>query len=133
MLLARDDRENHVAMAKPFLADAKTLGKCITERDPEVSETDAARAGLRTLLSVLGDLYLDALRKTQNVSGPAINEDQAPVIEELAGRLTADVLQKSLEHLTQAEQNLASNAHVELTLETMFIRLADPARISAHV
>lgn len=121
------------ALAKPFVADAKTLGKCIIERDPDVSETDATRAGLRTLLSVLGDLYLDVLRQKQNLSLPIINEDQGAIIEALTEQVSENSLQRSLQYLARSEQNLASNAHVELTLDTLFIRLSDPARAPALV
>jgi DNA polymerase-3 subunit delta' len=116
------------ALAKPLVADAKTLGKCIIERDPDVSETDATRAGLRTLLSVLGDLYLDVLRRKQNLAFLSINEDQEEFVEAMTEEMSVTSLHRSLQYLTQAEQHLASNAHVELTLETLFIRLADPAR-----
>ena len=121
------------ALAKPFVADAKILGKCIIERDPDVSETDATRAGLRTLLSVLGDLYLDVLRRQENLSLAVINSDQEAMVEAMTKQVSANSLQRSLEYLTRAEQNLTSNAHVELTLETLFIRLADPARAPAPV
>jgi len=119
-------------LARPFIDDAKTLGKAVAGRDPDVSETDATRAGLQTLLSVLADFYADALRRASDARVPPVNADQPEVVDRLAATHDARSLTSALDHLAEADANLARNAHIELTLESMFIRLARSARGRAH-
>jgi DNA polymerase-3 subunit delta' len=116
-------------MAKPFMEDAGTLGKCVSERDPEVSDTDASRVGLQTLLSAVADFYLDALRRSTGADVPLINEDQPEVVE----RLAAIDEQRLQACLSEADANLGRNANIELTLDAMFIRLARAGRVAAGV
>jgi len=117
-------------LAKPFSEDARALGKCVVARDPEVSETDAMRVGLQTLLGVLADFYVDALRKATGARSSPINADQPGVVDQLAAVQSDRALVSALNHLWQAEANISRNAHVELTLETLFLRLAGAVRSS---
>jgi DNA polymerase III subunit delta' len=110
------------SLAKPFMEDAGTLGKCVAERDPEVSDTDASRVGLQTLLSALADFYADALRRCTGTAIPLVNEDQSETVGRLAP-LGEGALRTCMRHLSEADANLGRNASIELTLETMFIGL----------
>lgn len=112
-------------LAKPFAEDATALGKCVTGRDPEVSETDATRVGLQSLLSVLADFYLDALRKRTGAQLSLINADQPAAVDRLATACSNRALMSGLKQLSQADANIARNAHIELALETLFIRLTE--------
>jgi uncharacterized caspase-like protein len=100
------------------------LAKCVMQRDPDVSETDATRVGLRSLFSVLADFHTDALRRVTGADLPATNIDQPEVAEALADAMGERPLISSLRRFAEAEANLARNAHVELTLETLFIKLS---------
>lgn len=111
------------ALAKPFDADAKTLAKLVSDRDPDVSDTDALRAGLQTLIGALGDFYSDALRQATGADLAPVNSDQPEVISELA-RLSPAALAGAVRSLSEADANLARNANIELTLESLFIGLA---------
>jgi len=111
------------ALAGPFRDDADRLAKTFAQRDPDVSDTDARREGVRMLLAVLADFFRDALATASSAPSEQVNADQAEVVAALArggrGRLADTV-----KHLVEAESCLDRNAHVELTLETLFIRLA---------
>lgn len=111
------------ALAAPFHTDAKQLAECISKRDPDVSDTDAARNGLQTLLGILGDFYLDALRVQVGSASPLVNVDQPDVIERLAAGSSAS-LTTALRRLSDADANLGRNAGIELALETLFLGLA---------
>jgi DNA polymerase III subunit delta' len=118
------------ALAKPFQEDAQVLGKKLAERDPDVSDTDATRAGLQTLLGVLADFYLDALRRVSEAGLSLINGDQPAVIDRLAEARDRDTLTAGLRALADAEANLSRNANIDLTLEAMFIALASGRRLT---
>ena len=115
-------------LAGPFLTDAKELAKGVAERDPDVSDTDATRAGLQMLLAVLADFCLDALRQGVGMTSGTINADQPDVVDRLRAGYGPGPLGQALRHLSEAAANLGRNAHLELTLETLFIRLAAAAR-----
>jgi DNA polymerase III gamma/tau subunit len=116
-------------MAKPMLADAKVLAKCVTDRDSDVSETDALRHGLRELLSVIAAFYADALRDVTHSELEAINSDQREAVAALAAGRSFEELAAALTEIAATESNIALNAHPELALEAMLIRLAG---ISLH-
>jgi hypothetical protein len=120
------------ALAKPFEADAKVLAKLVSDRDPDVSETDATRAGLQTLLGALGDFYLDALRQATGATIDPINLDQPEIIAGLAVQSPASLTQ-ALRELSEADANLTRNANIELTLESLFIGLAGASRAAVLV
>lgn len=111
------------AQAGPFEADARTLAKLIAERDPDTSDTDATRGGVRILLKVLADFYVDALRQAGGADLPPINEDQPEILAALLRSNDIDSLAAGLREIQNAEAHLARNAHIQLTLEGLFIRL----------
>ncbi|UCD29525.1 MAG: DNA polymerase III subunit delta' [Planctomycetota bacterium] len=112
------------SLAKPFQEDAKTLGQCALDRDPEMSQTDATRQGLKMMLSVLADFYLDALHKITGNQVPLINADQPKMVDRLIKTHNSQSIISAMRRLSQAEANLSRNANIELTLEAMFIQLA---------
>jgi len=112
------------SLAGPFLADARQLAKGVSERDPDVSDTDAIRASLQMLLAVLADFYRDALRRGVGMGSVAINADQPDVVDRLGAAYGPGPLGQAMRHFSEADANLRRNAHLELTLETLFIRLA---------
>ncbi|HOB73002.1 MAG TPA: DNA polymerase III subunit delta' C-terminal domain-containing protein [Phycisphaerae bacterium] len=115
------------ALAGPFEADARALAKLIAERDPDISDTDATRGGIRILLGVLADFYVDALRKAGGADLPPINADQPEVIAALLRRNNADSISAALRAIQNTESNLARNANIQLTLEGLFIHLGHSA------
>jgi len=127
-LIGSNRRTAPDALAKPFEADAKSLGKCVIDRDPDVSDTDATRAGLQMLLSVLGDFYLDALRKSAGSDMNLINADQPEIVDGITATQNTQSIMQSIRRLNQADTNLSRNANITLTLETLFIQLAKAAR-----
>ncbi len=114
-------------LAEPFIADARQLAESVSERDPDVSDTDALRTTLQALMAVVGDFYRDALRTKVGLASALTNADQSEVPERLAAG-TAEALTAALRHLADAEANLRRNANVDLTVETLFLGLAAAAR-----
>jgi hypothetical protein len=115
------------SLAEPFVSDARQLAERVSQREPDVSDTDATRTGLQVLLAVLADFYADALRRQVGIASPMVNADSPEVVDRLA-RGPAAALTAALGHLSEADANLGRNAQVELALETLFVRLAAAAR-----
>lgn len=120
-------------LAKPFIEDARIFGKCVSQRDPEVSDTDATRAGLRTMLSILAAFYVDALHGHLRAALAPVHADQSEIIRKLETGLSQEALLRALREIASAETSLNRNANLDLTFEKLFIRLARgerPATIS---
>lgn len=116
------------SLAQPFIADAKSLGKQAAERDPDMSDTDATRAGLQALLAVLASFYQDAQRKLLGQAADPINADQPDAIDAVAAGSSARQVVAALQQIAQADDAICRNAALELTMETMFIQLARVAQ-----
>ena len=112
------------SLARPFIEDAKILGKLATDRDPDMSDTDASRVGLQTLLGVLGDFYMDAERQAVGATMPPINADQRDVVGHLKAGRSVEALAADVRKIQQADANLSRNANAELAIESLFIALA---------
>ena len=115
------------SLAEPFVSDARQLAERVSQRDPDVSDTDAVRTGLQALLAVLADFYADALRRQVGITSPIVNADSPEVVDRLAGG-SAAALTAALGHLSEADANLGRNAQVDLAVETLFVRLGAAAR-----
>ena len=116
------------SLAGPFTDDAEALGKLAAGRDPDISQTDATRLGVQTLLAVLADFYVDAQRRAAGAGMPLLNADQPQVVDRLAAGRDAESLAADLQHLRDADAQLARNVNLDLTIETLFIRLARSVR-----
>lgn len=122
-LLAGGARIYPTAYAKPLERDAQELGKLIASRDPDVSDTDATRQGLRVMLVMLANFFVDALRQVSGAGDRLINADQTEVIEQLAGGQSVRTLTAILGDLSRCEADINRNAQTTLTLEALWIRL----------
>lgn len=116
--------------SKPLQEDAQALGKAVAARDPDVSDTDATRAGLRQLMAMLAGFYVDALRRSIGATLTLTNADQSDVVEALLNARSQEGLTSGLRALADAESHLARNANIELTLDSMFISLASGRRMT---
>lgn len=116
------------ALAQAFLTDAKAIGKLAAERDPDISDTDATRAGIQALLATLGAFYQDAQRLVAGAAVEPTNADQPQTIETLAATPSPRRLVAALQQIAQADWAIGRNAAIELTMETMFIQLSAVAQ-----
>jgi DNA polymerase-3 subunit delta' len=115
-------------LAAPFIADAKTIGKQVAERDPDMSDTDATRVGLQSLMAVMAGFYLDAQRRVTGAAVETINVDQPEIVDALAGVHSPRQLVTALQQIAQADAAIGRNANLELSIESMFVGLAAAAQ-----
>lgn len=116
------------SLAQPFLVDAKTIGKQAAERDPDISDTDATRAGIQALLAAMAAFYQDAQRLATGAAVEPTNVDQPHVIQTLSATPSPRRLVAALQQIAQADYAIGRNAAIELTMETMFIQLSAVAQ-----
>lgn len=116
------------SLGRPFLADATAIGKLASDRDPDMSDTDAARLGIQGLLAMIASFYQDAQRQVTGSAVEPINADQPEVIAALTATHSSRQLVAAMRQIAQADAAIGRNAALELTMETLFIHLAGVAQ-----
>ncbi len=102
--------------AKEWIEAAKTLGGFYRKRDPDVSDTEAQRQGLKVLLALASTWYRQGLHEAVGSTLAGSGHATASLTpESAAGAIAA---------ISAAERRLDLNANVQLCLETMFFELA---------
>jgi len=91
------------AVAKEWIDTAKNLSEGYRKRDPDMTDTESTRRGLKTILHLAADRFGEQLRETGAV---------APLAADAIGRIV------------QAERQLDLNANTQLCVETLVSDLA---------
>lgn len=112
-------------LAELITNEAKDLGKAHRTRDPDISDTEALRRGIATMLRLIADWYGDLLRIAAGGDQPLVNEHHS---KELAASATArpGAYIDAISRIAAAERQLDRNANTQLVIEVL---LADVRRI----
>ncbi len=103
-LWRRSDTDRAVAMTELVTAEAKSLGERYRKRDPEITDTESTRRGLKTVFRLVAGGFADALRAdVAGVAGSVYSESRAVAINRIA----------------EAERQLDFNANVQLVVENL--------------
>ncbi len=92
--------------------------------ETEISDTEAARVGLRALLAAVAAFYTDALRRACGAATRAINADQPRVVDALVQRHSRRGLTQAIREIAAAESGMDRNVTIRLVLESLAVRLA---------
>lgn len=107
-------RNDH--LAKMWIETAKKLGDRWRKQDPDMTETEASRHGVKAVLQLAAQWYADLLRLTTGDSSKGLN--RGPFA------LTPSHVIEAINRLAQAEHQLDLNANVLLCVETLVNDLA---------
>lgn len=102
-----------------FTEESKSLGEQFSKRDSEITDTESARRGLKTLFRLAADHYADQMRRFAE-------RRQTRTEQPLEGLATC------VERLARAEQQLDLNANVQLVVEALANDLAEAALVPTH-
>jgi DNA polymerase-3 subunit delta' len=98
-------RVDPTALSKTWLDAAKKLGEGYRQRDPDITDTESARRGLKTILQLTANCFSEQLRNEPTSSAA-----------DAVGRIA------------QAERQLDLNANTQLCIETLVMDLARPEK-----
>lgn len=99
--------------------DAKALGAKFRQRDPDITETEAERRGLKTLLSLAALWYRDVLHGHY---GPSASP--APLVPRSGRSVSAGQAVAAIQHLADSQSHIDANVNLKLCLDNTVIRLA---------
>ena len=118
-------------LAKVWTDQAKSLGERYRKADPDITETEAGRRGLKSVFQLAATWYADILRigdppATGDCRGlPAIvNTHWSPHIERAAGSIRPQQAIEAVNRIVRAERHLDLNANTQLCVEALLSDLA---------
>lgn len=120
-------------LAKRIIANAKELGGVYQTRDQAISDTEAQRQGLKSLLSLLSDRYRHALHAAVGVADGQVHTTADDQPDGPGQSLTAGRAADAIRTITTTERQLDLNANVQLCVEGLLIhlsRLIQPEKVS---
>jgi len=105
-------------------AEAEILGEHYRRRDPEITETEAQRRGLKALLALASTWYRDVLHTAAGCRELIANAASLDRLEAAAGAATPDRAAGAIQTLATTETQLDANVNTKLCLDALVIRLA---------
>ncbi|MHC4067382.1 MAG: DNA polymerase III subunit, partial [Planctomycetota bacterium] len=107
---------------------AKTLCQGYRRRDPEITETEALRRGLKAIFALAATWYRDVLHTAVASTDLVANVAHAAQLSAAAKGLSPVRAIAAINRLAETEGQLDANVNVKLCLDTLAIRLAHLAR-----
>ena len=104
--------------------ESKAIGESFRKRDPDITDTEATRRGLKTVMKMAATWYADILRAGIGDGAKLVNEALAENLSDVAGRMEPDFAIEAVNRLARAEHHLDLNANTQLVVETMVNDLA---------
>ena len=114
---------------KAWTDEAKALAEHHRTRDPDITDTEANRQGLKSLFHLASAFYSDVLKTAVGAEGGIVNTAAGDQLRRVAERMTPADAARRVQRLAQAEQQLDLNANVQLCVECLLHALgtAEPA------
>ncbi len=119
---------------KSWIDASKSLGDRYRKRDPDISDTEAGRRGLKALFRLASEWFADRLRCAVGDQPEATGSEFGSPSGCSELRLSGQVTGAAIQRLAQAEKHLDLNANTQLCVETLIHDLEgmtalQPARI----
>jgi len=136
------------ANSKPWMEEAESLGERHRKRDPDITDTEATRRGMKTVFRLAAAWFADVIRVSQDLGAdrpsqsslfegaPAsarreslaiLNQSQSAPLAKAAAQTDAETAAAAIQRIVQAERQLDLNATPQLIMETL---VNDLVRIS---
>ena len=112
------------AIVKAWTEQAKSLGGIYRKRDPDMTETEASRLGLKQLFGLASLWYADVLRFSSGERATVVNEHLAHALEVMAEAVDAERTIDAINRINQAGGHLDRNVNTQLCVETLLHDLA---------
>lgn len=110
---------------KTLTDESKELGDVYRMRDPDISDTEATRRGLKTLLHLAATWYADVLHAGSGTADTLlVNTAARDLLSQAQADLSPAAAGKAVNRIAEAERQLDLNAHTQLCLESLLHALA---------
>ena len=136
--LAKLAQEPGALQVKTLTDESKELGDIYRTHDPDISDTEATRRGLKTLLHLIATWYADLLHTGSGTGDTLLVNTAARDLLAQADLSPANA-GRAVNRIAEAERQLDLNAHTQLCLESLLHALSrignnkKPARGAARL
>ncbi len=111
-------------LVKEWIAAAESAASAFRKQDPDITDAEAKRIGLKIIFRIAADWYADALRVRTGQRDDLINAGHQGALSTLASALDHDEIIDRINRIALAERHLDRNIHVQLCVETLLGDLA---------
>ena len=111
-------------VAKAWTEKSKGLGERYRKRDPEITDTEAGRRGLKAIFHLASAWYADVMRVGGGDTEGVVNAGIRDQLTAAATRIAQSAAIDAVKRLSQAEGHLDRNVNVQLCVETLVNDLA---------
>lgn len=106
-----------------WLGTSKDLGGVYRKRDPEITDTEANRRGLKSILRVAAMWYDDLLRVGADHDAVVNYAHRREQALQMAASLSSDGAASAIGRIASAERHLDLNANTQLCVDSLLIDL----------
>jgi DNA polymerase-3 subunit delta' len=111
-------------LAKAWNEESKALGDRYRKRDPDITETEAQRRGLKTIFRLAATWYADILRLASGDDATIANAAQRDRIARLANSVDSPGAAEAINRIARAERHLDLNVNAQICVEALLNDLA---------
>lgn len=111
------------SLAKLWTDESKSLGERYRKRDPDITETEASRRGLKSIFQLAAEWYADILRAGSSDESTIVNKHWTAQIQRAAESVDAERGIEAVNRIARAERQLDLNANTQLCIEALLVDL----------
>ncbi|MGD2108797.1 MAG: DNA polymerase III subunit [Phycisphaerae bacterium] len=115
------------SLAAVWIDEAKSLSDRYKKRDPDITDTEATRRALKSMLQLAANWFADILRAGSGGESAIVNSAHAVQVKASASAIDAKCAAQAINRIAQTERQLDLNVNTQLAVETL---LNDLARLS---
>lgn len=112
---------------KMWIDESKALGDLHRKRDPEISDTEAGRRGLKAIFELASTFYADLLRLRSGSSVSVVNARISSEFDAVQS-IEVDRAIEAVNRLAEAERQLDLNTNTQLCVEVLINDLSEICR-----
>ncbi len=115
-------------LVKEWTEESKSLGGRYRKRDPDITDTEAGRRGLKSIFQLAAAWYADNLRVASRNESAIVNANHQTEIEQASRSVDVPLAIEAINRIARAERQLDLNANTQLCVETLLNDLSKIAR-----
>ncbi len=123
--LSRFHVDKRAVTPENLLEQGKSLSGAYRKHDPEISDTEATRRALKSLLALMACWYGDLLRFAGGESAALTNAAFTKQIKHASAHLTPERAAQAIGRIAGCERQLDLNVNTQLCLDSLVIDLAN--------
>ena len=111
-----------------WVEEAKELSDAYRKRDPDITDTEATRRALKSILHLAANWYADVLRFGSGENAAIVNTAQTEQLKQVAAAIDLEHAAEAVNRIAQTERQLDLNVHTQLAVGTLVSELAHLSR-----